>query len=725
MPKATVIQSNFTAGEISPRLYGRIDIAKYQNAAKTMRNVVPVQHGGAVRREGGKYVAEVKDSSSITRLIPFIYSTSDAYVLEVGVNYIRFYKGGAQILSGGVPYEIAFPQTAYDSSIIVEMDYTQGEDTMLFFHESFWPRRLRRFADDHWVLDSMPITNQPHIDRGESWGSSLTFGATSGTGITVTSASHWSAADVGREILYLGGAATIVAVVSSTQITVNITVPFSTTSIPASLWTLTGTPVSEITPSAAGPVGASVTLTLTTPGWHTNMVGYHVRINGGVCEIQSLSGASNEIANCIVLTELTGTTAAPYESWTIEGVAFHLVGSYPSTGTIHEQRLNLGGSPLYPQTIFGSKIGQYYDFTTGVNDDDGYSFKIASDQANPILFLASGRSLMVFTYGGEFTVEGGIEKPITPTNLQVKLRTNRGCARVRPVRVDFEEMYVQRSGRRVFAYGYSAPAGDWASSDIALLSEHLVSGGVTELAYQQDPEPRIYAKRADGKLAVCSFSREQDVSGWALWEMAGGGIVKSIAVIPTTTSESAYMIVQRVIDGATVQYVEILTPGLFLDCAITGTSGPGATTWSGLDHLEGETVGVVADGYFAGEFMVTAGEIELPELANAVSIGLMYTPTIEPLTPDLGSGFAQGNSIRVGEVSLRFLETTNCQVNGDEIDFRSLGANLLDQPLEPYTGLKRIESLGWNRGDAEMTITANYPFSFHLLSLIRKITVND
>ena len=185
------------------------------------------------------------------------------------------------------------------------------------------------------------------------------------------------------------------------------------------------------------------------------------------------------------------------------------------------------------------------------------------------------------------------------------------------------------------------------------------------------------------------------------------------------------MIIERVIGGATVQYVEIVTTDIFLDSAITGTSGPGATTWAGLDHLEGRTVGVIADGYYAGEFTVTGGEVTIPTAANAVTIGLRYIPTIEPLTPDLGGGYAQGNSLRVGEVSMRFLETTNCQVNGDELSFRQLGTTLLDQPLEPYTGLKRIESLGWNRGDNEMTITAQWPFSFHLLSLIRKITVND
>lgn len=722
MPKATVIQTNFTAGEISPRLYGRIDIQKYQNSAKTMRDVVPVQHGGARRREGTRYVAEVKDSADVTRLIPFIYSKTDAYVLELGDSYMRVYKNGAQVLDGGLPYEIA---TSFTSAMLYELDYTQGEDTMLFFHESIFPRRLRRFADDYWVLDSAPIDTGPFIDRGENPNLALTLGATTGTGITVTSSAMWTAADIGREILWQGGAATITAVGASTSITVDITEDFTSTTVPALEWTLTGNPVSVLTPSATGPVGATITLTLTTAGWHSGVVGFTtVRINGGVCLITSRSGGSNEIANCRVLKELTGTTAAQPDGWSLEGHAWTQgIASYPRTGTIHEQRLVVGGTAHYPQTIWGSKLGLYYDFTRGTADDDGFSFKIASDQANPLMYLANARTLLALTYGGEFTIEGGIEKPITPTNVQVKLRTNRGCAQVRPVRVDYEEMYVQRSGKKVFAFGYNYSSGDWASSDIALLSEHLISEGVSEIAYQQELDPRLYAKRDDGKLAVCSFSREQDVSGWSLWDM--GGDVKSIAIIPTATSEQVYLIIEREIDGSTVQYVEVLEPGLFLDCAITGTSGPGATTWAGLGHLEGETVGCIADGAYAGEFEVTGGEIELLETANAVSIGKRYIPTLSPLTPDIGGGMAQGNSVRVGEVSLRFLETVNAQVNGDEISFRQLGDSLLDQPLEPFTGLKSLETLGWDRGDAEMTITAQWPFEFHLLSLIRKITVND
>lgn len=722
MPKQTVIQSNFTAGEISPRLLGRFDIAKYQNAAKTMENVVPVQHGGARRRDGTRFIAEVADSTQVTRLIPFVYSKDEAYVLEFGDRYMRVYRNGAQVLDGASPYEIVTP---YLESQLAEIDYTQGENTMFLFQGDTTPRRLRRFDHDHWVLDSVPFVVRPFAEVGQPGSGNLSLSSgTVGAAITATSSANtFRVSDVGREITYLGGAATITAYTSDTEVDATVSVEFIDLTASNGTWRIEGSPVTTCTPDVAGPVGAVVTLTLPVAGWRIDTMNvYYVRINGGLIKLDGGSYTGSTQVDGIIMKPLTGTTAADAGAWSLERELWESSTGYPRTGTIHEQRLICGGTETYPQTIWGSRIGEYLNFTIGTDDDDGFAFTIASDQANPIAYLASARSLIALTYGGEFTIEGGVEKPITPTNVQIKPRSNRGCAQVRPVRVEGEEFFVQRSGKKVLAFGYSATAYDWAVSDVALLSEHLITPGITELAYQQDPDPTIYAVRSDGMLAVCAFSREQDVSGWVKWDL--GGDVKSVAVIPTSTSESAYVIVERVIDGNTVQYVEIITPDLFLDCAITGTSGPGATTWSGLDHLEGETVGVVADGYFAGEFTVTGGEIELPESANAVSIGLRYTPTIEPLSPDIG-GYAQGNSVRVGEVSLRFLETTNCQVNGDEIDFRQLGTSLLDQPLEPFTGIKRVESLGWNRGDAEMTITAYYPFSFHLLSLIRKITVND
>lgn len=720
MPKATVIQTNFTAGEFSPKLYGRVDIAKYQNAAKLMRDVVPVEHGGVRRREGTLYAGEVKNSSQTVRLIPFIYSTEESYVLELGNQYMRVWMNGAQVMSGGVPYEIS---TSLYQQYINEYDYAQSEDTLLFFHELYYPFRIRRFASDHWVFDHMPADLQPYDSIGEHPNKDLTLAATSGTGINFTlDSAMWEAADVGREITYKGGRATITSISSSTVCVCTINDSFSTTTLPGMAWCLSETPIADITPSAVGPIGTAITLTLSVAGWHS-IGGMRVRVNGGLCRLTGRTSAT--IYQAVIMKEMTGTTTAPNGSWTLEDIVFGKGerGGYPRTGTFHEQRLIMGGTPEYPQTIWGSAIGLYYDFTLGTNDDDAFSFKIASDKGNAIQYLASSKALMAFTTGAEYTIEGGVEKPLTPTNVQIKVRSNRGCARVRPLRVDNEEFFVQRSGKKLMTFAWNANAYDWGVSDVALLSEHLMQYGIKQIEFHPD-QSRVYAVMNNGFVAVCTFSREQDLTGWSLFPYTLVGGCRSMAVIPSADGDQVYMLIQRIVNGVYKQYMEIASPGQFLDCAISGENLSGATVWS-VPHLEGLTVGVVADGAYAGEFTVTGGNVTLLSPAKNVTIGRLNTPTIVPFSPDLNAGMAQGNSIRVGEVSLRFLETTNCQINGDEIDFRQLGDSLLDQPVPSFTGLKRLEKLGWERGDSEMTITCKWPFDFHLLALIRKITVND
>ena len=88
--KTALVQTNFTSGELSPRLMGRSDLAKYANGCKTLQNMIALKHGGATRRSGTKYVAAVKTQSLYTRLIPFTYSTTQTYILELGNLYMRF-----------------------------------------------------------------------------------------------------------------------------------------------------------------------------------------------------------------------------------------------------------------------------------------------------------------------------------------------------------------------------------------------------------------------------------------------------------------------------------------------------------------------------------------------------------------------------------------------------------------------------------------------------------
>jgi hypothetical protein len=398
---------------------------------------------------------------------------------------------------------------------------------------------------------------------------------------------------------------------------------------------------------------------------------------------------------------------------------------YPRTGTIHQQRLWPASSPNFPQTFWASAIGLYLDFTLSTNDQDGLSYTLGSEQANPIRHMVAGKTLSALTYGGEFAIKGGVEKAIVPLNIQVDNQTNYGCSALRPVRVGSSVLFAQRNGRKVRLYSYSAASDSFDSTDITALSEHVTGAGVTDMCYAADPDPIVWAVRSDGAMATLSFSEEQNVSAWV--RRITDGFYESVASIPTATGDQTWALVRRTVGGATVRYVERFESTCLMDCAVTGTSGPGAAIWAGLGHLEGKTVACVADGADMGDFTVTGGQITLPRAAFAVTIGLKITATIKPLTVEAstGTGTAQGQAMSTSEVVLRGLNTEGIKVNGKLVSFRKFGSGLLDQPPPSYTGIKHQSKLGWAKGASDMTLTQDRPVPFHILDIVRTFTVNS
>lgn len=723
MPRVTLIQTNFTAGELAPRLMGRVDIARYQNGAKTIENAHPLTHGGCQRRPGSLFVAEAKNANKTARLIPYVFNRDQAYVLEFGDQYLRFFKDGGQVESSpGVPYEIATP---YTEAMLPDLDYVQGADTMFIAHPSVPIYRLRRFDHASWDLSAAPFTVTPFDEIGVNPATTLTLSdATVGAGRTFTAgAASFQASDVGREIWSSAGVATITGYTSTTVVTATITVAFPSTSIASGAWTIAGSPQTSCTPSAKDPLGASITLTLGAAGWNSADVGKFVRINGGLAQITGYT--SSTIVNATIKQELTATVAAPAVAWSLESSVWGGANGYPRAVTLHEQRLIAAGSDGFPQTIWGSKTGVYLDFTQGTADDDGFSFKIASNQVNPITHLGQIKQMLVLTYGGEFSVEGGVEKPVTPTNVQVKSQSAYGCNAVRPARIGNELLFVQRSGRKVRAMSYQWNADAFGSPDLTVLAQHITETGIVDMAYQQEPDSILWCVRADGVLVSLTVEREQDVVGWA--RHTTDGYFESIASIPITDGEQVWAIVRRTINGSTKRYVELLDNTVNTDCAVLGTHPTGANVWTGLDHLEGKTVDIVADGAVMEQQVVASGQITLPRNALAVEIGLHYESLIELLDIEIqgGQGSAQGNAVRTGEAIVRLLESSGCDIQGQPIPFRRFGTGILDQAVERFTGDKRIELLGWQRTGGSITIRQTQPLPMHVIAVIRKVSIND
>lgn len=722
MPRITLLQTNFTAGEVSPRMLGRVDIARYQNGAELMENCWPLVHGGAIRRDGTLFCAAAKFANKRSRLIPYVFNKDQAYVIEVGDLYMRFfYSTGAPIESSpGVLLELVSP---YTEAMIDELEYVQGADTMFLFHKEVPVYRLRRVTNTEWTLAAAPFVTVPFAEAGIKFTTSATLSdASVGTGRTFTSsASAFLAGDVGRQIVAGGGIAEITGYTSATVVTVEVITAFASTAIAA--WQMTLSPQATNTPSAKDPVGKVITLTLDFAGWRSNDVGKYIKINGGLVQITAYT--STTVVSGVIRTALTSIIGSTPNAWSLESAVWNATDGYPSTGTLYEQRLACAGSINYPQTVWLSRTGEYLNFELGTADDDAMSLTVASDQINPISHLAQIKVLISLTYGGEFSMTGGVEKPITPTNIQVKNQSVYGCNRVRPVRIGNELYFMQRSNRKLRAMAYKYDSDAYGSPDMSVLSEHITEGGITDMAYQQEPESILFLVRADGVMATLTIDRDQDVVGWA--RQTTDGVFESVATIPTEEGEQVWCIVKRTVNGNTVRYVERFSESVSVDCGITGTSVGGADTWSGLSHLEGKLVDIVADGVVMQPQTVAGGQVTLPRNAFAVQIGLHYKTTIKTLTPEVqgNTGSMQGNSMRIGEITLRFHETIGCKLNGQTIAFRNLGPSILDEPPELFTGDHRLEKLGWDRGRAQLLIEQDQPLPFHLLSVTKKLTFND
>ena len=721
--KVNVLQTNFTGGEISPRLHGRPDLAKYADSLKEARDCVVLQAGGVCSRPGTDWLGEVKDSSQPTRLVPFVFSVDDAYILEFGNAYIRVWKNGALVTASSVPYEIASP---YSTAELDQVDYTQGADTMLLALATKMIRRLRRFADDRWAIDEAPISPMPFSSIGRRQAVAITLGATAPGSTTAAGTGVFLDADVGRTLTHRGGIATITAVADANNATVNITTAFGSVTLPASEWQMQGVPQTTCTPPAAAedlPVGASINLTFAADAIRADELGWHIQINGGLVRITTVTAADDVTG--VILEKLTGDTAASADAWTLEAPVWNAVDGYPRTVTLHQQRLVAAGSPRYPQTVWGSRSGLYFDFQKGVQDDASYSFELSSDEINPVRYLSSNRDLVALTYRGEWTLNGGIEKPITPTNVRAVPQANVGCADVRPEQIDDDLFYIQRGTSALRTVLWSLQMGGYQSSEVSTFADHLFRPGVVGITWQQSPERIAWMQRADGKYLSATMSREQNIRPVTLCTPGGDGVVESMATIPEGGEDRTYMIVRRTINGVTKRYVERMNWAAYQDSRVTRS--PASVTVTGLSHLAGKVVSAVADSVDLGDFTVSeTGQITLPRAAGSVSVGFRFTPVARMLATETGTGAgaSSGTARMNGSGKVLLLNTIGCAINGKPLAFRRFESSRLDEPVQAFSGWVDASEFGWAVDSDEVEISQPQSYPWCVLAVVRRITVN-
>lgn len=667
MARSALSFTSFTAGELSPRLEGRVDLEKYRNGLSDLTNMISQPHGGVTRRPGTEYLGAVKDSSSATRIIPFQFKTVDTYILELGDQYMRVYRDGLQVLTGSAQSITGITQANPGVVTIAGHGYSDGDEIYLD------------------SVSGMTELNGRNYIIANATTNTFTLQDLFGNDIDTTSFTAYTS----------GGQVDTIY---------EIATPFTAAQIFDVRFAQSADVMYMVHPSHA---------------------------------IRKLSRTDHN-AWTLATVSITGSPSPALNTST---------DNYPSVVTFFEQRLVFAGTNNNPQTIWFSKNADYENFTTGTAANDALIYTIASNQVNNIRFLSATRVMVIGTSGGEYVLTTTNDGPITPTTTQIRKYSNYGTANVEPIQVADVTLFLQRGSRKLreFRYIGEIDTGGYQAPDLTVLAEHITTGGLTNFAYQQEPENIVWATRADGTLIGLTYRREESVVAWHKHviggEFSGGqAVVESIATLPTDLSDDyLYLIVKRTINGQTRRYIERMrtfyfggtTTGAFFVDSGLGYSGGSVTSLSGLYHLEGETVSILANGASHPDKTVSGGSVSLNFGTTAAAIGYGFTSKMQTMRLEGGSqdGTSQGKPKRIHAITVRLHETVGFEVGNDSSEkdrvyFRDSSMNM-NQAVPLFTGDKQVEFDGGFDDDDRIYVQQTQPLPLTVLALYPRMNTFD
>ena len=853
MARVAAQLTNFTGGELSPRLDGRNDLSKYASGCKTLENFIIYPHGSAARRSGTTFVAEVASSANKTRLIPFEFSTTQTYMLEFSNLKIRVYKDDGSVLEGD---KTITGITQANPAVVTASShgYDNGDEVVITGVSGMTEVNGKRFLVADKTTNTFELQDKDAVDINSTGFTAYSSGGVSNKVFEITT--PYTTAQLfdikfaqSADVMYITHPSHEVEKLSRTGHTSWTLADVDFTKGPMQDANITTT---TLNPGATA-IGTGVSLAASAvaginsgSGFLSTDVGRFVFIHGGYAKITGVTDTTN--ATITIISTLSASTATA--DWRLG--AFSDTTGHPSCVTFFEQRLVFAGTTNQPQTIFFSKSGDYENMDANIGgtvaDDDAIIYTIASNQVNAIRFMTATRTLIIGTAGGEFTVSGGgTDSAITPTNILIKKQSNHGAANVDSIAVGNVTLFLQRAKRKIRELAYNFDVDGYIAPDMTILAEHITEGGLTQLAYQQEPNQIVWGVRNDGELIGLTYQREQQVTAWhrhifggrfgnatitvtdfaniadgtrivltkadgttttftsatssttgkfhttssnnqtatnlktlidadsdftatvasnvvTITETSplstgfltitsldddvrlaktdeGKAVCESISVIPTDDSEyQTWVIVKRTINGATRRFVEFInnfdftitdnTTFNFLDSALA-YSGSAATTISGLDHLEGQTVSILADGATHPDKTVSSGSVTLDRSAINVKIGLAYKSILQTMRLDAGSqnGTSQGKTKRIFEITIRLFESIGVEVgeslsNMERIPFRT-SSDPMDEGIPVFTGDKAVEFRGNYDTDGFIFVRQTQPLPLTVLSLYPELQTND
>lgn len=620
MTFTTLYQSNFTQGEISPYMYGRVDLAQYQNSARSIKNMIVRPQGGLIKRSGTRFVDNTKAVDSTTRLIPFVYSDTDAYVIEMGTSYFRFFRNQARVVVAAS----VITNGTFDTDLTGWTDIDTGTGA------STWASAKMNLAGGAAgvakrtqsvpTLLAEPYTLDFTVAGGSvtywigtsSGGSEIATGTASVGANTITftpvagtvyfsfsnanddtrtvdtvsisgtpyEVSHTYTADQLAEVKYAQVYDSIFFVHRSHPVR-QLTRTSSTS------WTLSDVtfkdgPYYDLEHASYGGVGkdvnlqasattGSVTLTAASAIFASTDVGRLVRfrtVDTAVWDYLRITAfTSTTVVTALVITATTAFAATTNsKQWRLG--AFSETTGYPNAITFFEQRMVLAGTTDQQQTIWFSKSADTTRFQPdntarkdAVDDDTAMTYKIADNKGNVIYWLSPLKSLYIGTSGGIWQASASTSgAALTPTTISIKNIVTDASSSSAPIASGSAIVFPHKFKRKIMEIGYRLQDDSFQAADLALLAEHRTAGYVKRIAIQRYPNYTVWTAQEDGTVSSLAYIREQNIIGWSQQVFGGTStVVKDLCTIPGTYEDETWFIVQRTINGSTKSYVEYLT----------------------------------------------------------------------------------------------------------------------------------------------------------------------
>lgn len=757
---------SFAGGEITPELAGRLDLVKYQTGLALARNFITLPHGPATRRPGFEFIRPAGDSSRPVRLIPFTFSADQTAVLEFGHYYIRFHIGGATLLdpSTNLPYQISSP---YKGADLFDLHYAQSADVITITHPSYATRELKRLGPTNWTLTEVSFTPSAPTPTA------VTATATVANNQNLTAQKYvvTSVADDG-----------VSESLPSAPVSVNNNLAlagnYNTISWPPAggctrynVYKLRGGTYGYIgqgPPSAGGTIvtiaviyrgytGKTVYVYTDTP--HGYQAGYLILIeNTGVATLDGLYRVAEVLSPTAFTYESYSSGYAYTADGTVTTPKFSLVddnvqadttqsppddiislngdaSDYPATTTYHEQRRWFAGTDGKPQVLWATRTGTESNLTSSIpsRDADAMELRVASGQYNRIRHLVALSDLIAFTAGGEFRIYSEGAPAITPTSVSIKPQGYAGASNVQPVVTTGSILYVQAQGSRIRELSYSWEANAYRTVDVSIMAPHRFNGfTITDLAYGRAPDSICWAVRNDGVLLGLTYVPDQQVYGWHAHDTDGA--FESVCVVPEGGEDVLYVVVRRKIGANQLRYIERLrsriftdqADAFFVDSGLTYEGQP-VTTLSGLSHLEGKTVDILADGAVHPRRVVSGGSITLEYPASKVHVGLPITSDLRtlPLALEGAQAVGQGTIKNVNKVHLRVSQSSVVKAGPDFTRLREYPARAVSDPYGSPPALRDGELTlpidpSWNQ-DAAVCVRQDLPLPLTVLSMTLEV----